>query len=424
MINYSLPYGTSSLVFSIQNSIPLSIIKPDNVVPASNPTAEVRKALDHPLKNLRLDSFLNVKSVAIAINDKTRPVPHDILLPPLLQTLANMGVEAQSIALIIASGTHTPMTSDDFGKILPANIIRSYQVMAHNCDSNDLVFLGETAAKTPVYVNKKFYDADLRIVIGNIEPHHFMGFSGGVKSAAIGLAGRATININHSMLVDPNAVTGLYETNPMRMDVEEIGRLMKVQYALNTILNHDKKIVHVLAGDPLDVMKTGIALSRNVCQVKCKRRFDLVIASAGGHPKDINLYQAQKALTHAAMVTKDGGVIILVAACPEGSGSRDFEDYVRGVSTPDEVFKKFSRDGFCIGPHKAFQIARIVSKVKVILVSSISADLVKSFFMTHARNPEEAMEIAMGHFSSKPAIAILPQAVNTIPVIPNNKNFE
>ena len=174
---------------------------------------------------------------------------------------------------------------------------------------------------TPVWVNRRFVEADLRIVVGNIEPHQFQGFSGGVKSAAIGLAGRETVNHNHAMMTDPLAQLGRYDDNPARQDVEEIGRLIGIHVVLNAILNEKKKIMHVVAGEPAAVMEIGIPLSRKVCQVAIAAPFNLVIASPGGHPKDINVYQTQKALAHANLITRDGGMVILAAACPEGSGS-------------------------------------------------------------------------------------------------------
>ena len=134
-----------------------------------------------------------------------------------------------------------------------------------------------------------------------------MGFSGGVKGAAIGLAGRATINHNHAMMSDPRAALDRYDDNPARQDVEEIGRLIGVHFALNTILNREKQLIHVLAGEPVAVMQAGIPLVRDLVEIPVSAPFDLVIASPGGHPKDINLYQAQKALAHAARIAKPGG---------------------------------------------------------------------------------------------------------------------
>ena len=324
MKEFQLPYGKGTLTARLPNQANVDLIAPQDPPGAPDPLQAVAAAVSAPLR-VDLTHLLSVsRSAAIAINDKTRPVPHQYLLSPLLKRLEAGGIPPERIHLIIATGTHLPMQPDEFAKILPADLLSRYPVVSHDCDAPDLVDLGYTSRLTPVKINRRFMQADLRIVLGNIEPHHFMGFSGGVKSAAIGLAGRATIVQNHSMLPEPNAKAGHYEDNPMRQDVEEIGKLARIQLALNAILNNEKQIVRVFFGDPVAVMEAGVPLARQICQVSIQHLYDLVIASAGGYPKDINLYQAQKALTHAAMMTRDGGTILLLAACAEGVGSAGY----------------------------------------------------------------------------------------------------
>jgi nickel-dependent lactate racemase len=260
-------------------------------------------------------------------------------------------------------------------------------------------------------------EADLRIVVGNLEPHHFMGFSGGAKSAAIGLAGRSTINSNHAMLPHPNAKTGHYEDNPMRQDVEAIGRMIGIHFAINAILNLEKEIVQVVAGDPTAVMLAGIPLARQVCQVPVLGLYDLVIASAGGHPKDINFYQSQKALTHSALITRDQGKIILAAACPEGSGSLSYEHFMEGLDRWEAVVEQFQQQGFQVGPHKAFQVARIISRTQAILVSQLPPEQVKRLLLKPAPNLDSAIGFALADLGPDSRIAVMPYAVTTVPVL-------
>jgi nickel-dependent lactate racemase len=191
------------------------------------------------------------------------------------------------------------MAAEEFPSIIPEAILRRYPVLSHNArDAETLLYLGETSRGTPMWVNKHFAQADVRIVVGNIEPHQFVGFSGGVKTAAIGLGGAQTIQHNHAMLSLPGARLGEFETNPARQDVEEIGAAAGVQFALNAVLNQEKQIVHALAGNPLAVMKAGIPLSRQVCQLGVPAPYDLLLVSPGGHPKDINVYQAGWRMRH------------------------------------------------------------------------------------------------------------------------------
>jgi len=244
-----------------------------------------------------------------------------------------------------------------------------------------------------------------------------MGFSGGVKTASIGLAGRRTINQNHALLPHPKAKTGHYLDNPMRMEVEEIGQRMGVQFALNAILNDRKEIINVLFGDPTLVMENGIPLVKSLCQVPVKGTYDLVIASAGGYPKDINLYQSQKALTHASLITKDGGTVILLAACSEGIGSKGYEKFMDGVTSFQEVFRKFNDQGFEVGPHKAFLVARDASRLNIQLLSIMDPDLVREFLLSPIVDLKMKLSKAISELPPSGRVAIMPNATITIPVI-------
>lgn len=363
-------------------------------------------------------SLANAKSIAIAINDKTRPVPHQYLLPPLLDTFQKIGIHERQIKFFIATGTHLPMQPDDFHGVLPDEILSRYQVQSHDCDNSQrLIHLGETPAGTPVYVNAEYYQADYKVVVGNIEPHHFMGFSGGNKSASIGMTGRQTVNHNHSMLLDDRCRLGEYENNPMRQDVEDIGRMIGVNLAINAILNDHKQIVNALAGDPIQVMEAGVPLARSLCQVPVDGYFDLVIASAGGYPKDINLYQAQKALTNSALITRDGGTIILVAACPEGAGSQGYIDFMKGVLSHQEAIEKFKHQEFRVGPHKAYQFAKIGSKFKIMLKSKIPNELVSNLLLNPIHDLQTTILSEIELLGGNPRIAVLPGATNTLPIM-------
>lgn len=419
MTTYQLPYGSRHMTVNIPDHFHTDLIAPKLVQPTADPMDLVNQALDKPFGKSSLDHFSGARSAAVAINDKTRPVPHEVLLPPLLSRLEAMGIKPGSISLLIATGTHPPMPTPEFGKVVPREILGRYPVYSHDCDAPDLVSLGETSIGTPIYTNRRFIEADLRIVVGNIEPHHFMGYSGGVKTASVGLGSRTTINKNHALLTHPLAVTAHYEDNPMRVDVEEIGSRIGVHFALNAIMNTDKQIVRVLAGDPVEVMLTGIPITRQICQVPIDQAYDVVIAAPGGHPKDINLYQSQKALTHAAMMTRAGGTIVLLAACPDGSGSAGYERAMQGLTSFKEVFDHFSHSEFEVGPHKAYLVARDASRVNIMMVSEMTPEKVRSLLLT----PVDDLDASLTNlFTTLPAasrVAILPYGTITIPSMHN-----
>jgi nickel-dependent lactate racemase len=418
MAEYRLPFGRLSLPACLPDDLPVDVIAAQYFPAVSNPQRSVEAALQSPVGEVRLENFADSPSVAIAINDKTRPVPHGDLLPPLLAHLTTMGIPPQAVTLIIATGTHPPMQPDEFAKVLPANLLARYTVICHDCDDQaNLVDLGVTARGTPVWVNRLYAQAGLRIVLGNIEPHQFQGFSGGVKTAAIGLAGRLTINHNHAMMREPLSRLGEYDQNPARQDVEEIGRRIGVHFALNAVLNEDKAIVHTLAGGPEAVMRAGIPLVRQVCQVAVPSLYDLMIVSPGGHPKDINLYQAQKGLAHACLVTRPGGTVILAAACPEGSGSRSYEAWMQGVHSYAEIFARFKQEGFQVGPHKAFQIARDASRVRLRTYTEMPEDFARFLLLNPISDLQVAVEQALVDLLPGGRVGLMPHATSTIPYL-------
>ncbi len=412
------PYGTSYLKAELPGGYAVEFVLPREQGAAEDPATLALQAVYNPLGDVKPPRA--GQTVAIAINDKTRPVPHEHLLPPVLNGMRHAGVRDEDVLFIIATGTHPRMESAEYDTILPPDVLDTYRVVCHDAvDETKLTRLGETARGTPVFINSDYMAADYRIVIGNIEPHQFQGFSGGVKSAAIGLAGERTINHNHAMMRDEQARLGEYERNPARQDVEEIGTMIGIDFAVNAILNREKQIIRAFAGDAYAVMQAGIPEARALFEVPVAAPFDLMIASPGGHPKDINLYQAQKGMAHAALVTRAGGQLILSAACPEGSGNREYEDWMRHprIRSHEDVFERFARDGFKVGRHKAFQVSRDASRVHVSLVSELDDGLARKLLLVPQPDLQAAIDHTLGQLPRSARIGIMPAANSTMPVL-------
>ncbi len=420
MSTHHLPYGRGQVTFGLPVDWQVTVLAPTAVPGLADPRAAVGEAIDHPVPpgNAPLDRLAGVRSAAIAINDKTRPVPLAILLPPLLERLALLGVPDDAVTLLIATGTHPVMRPEEFPALLPPEILARYRVISHDCGAAaDLVYLGKTTRGTPVWINRRFLVADVRIVVGDIEPHQFQGFSGGVKGAAIGLAGKATVDRNHSMMLDPEARPATFGRNPARQDVEEIGRMIGVHFVLDAVLNEEKQIAAVFAGAPDAVIEAGMPAARRLYEVPVAEPFDLLIASPGGHPKDINLYQAQKALAAAAAVTRPGAPIILAAACPEGSGSASYDAWMAGMTSHEAVIERFNREGFRIGAHKAFQVSRDALGRQVILVSDQSPGTVARWLLEPAASLADAVACVCSKLPARPHAGILPAGNVTVPVL-------
>jgi lactate racemase len=419
MQNYRLPYGKSSIDFELglkpESGHCIELLAPQYQAPAADPLHEVEQAVSAaafpPYRGGRC---------AIAINDHTRPVPHQHLLPPLLQKLERTGIPADRILMVIATGTHPPLPPERFREIMPEDLIGRYRVVCHNAaEETALKYLGETSRGTPVWIHREYAEAELRMVVGNLEPHQFVGFSGGAKSAAIGLAGPLTVKHNHSMMARPEAQIGRYEDNPCRQDIEEIGRLLGIQLALNAILGESKKIIRALAGRPDEVMAAGIPLVRQINEVTVAAPYDLMIVSPGGHPKDVNIYQAQKALAHAALVTRPGGIILIAAACPEGTGSDKYENWMleQSMASHDAVVERFISEGYRIGPHKAFQISRDARRFRVVWHSEMEPGFIRRLLLEPAGDFVRRIHEAAASLPVRSRIGIMPAANATIPVL-------
>lgn len=417
MRTFTLPYGKTNLQIEVNDRMQIDLYLPAELAFNGQENSLIDTAIRNPLNYSKFTENVSKNTtVAITINDKTRPVPNNLLFPPLLEYLLQMGVQKSNISIIIATGTHTPMPENEFSMLLKPEILSEFKVISHNCDDEtNLTFKGTTSRGTPVFVNTLYDQADLKIVVGDIEPHHFAGFSGGVKSASIGVSGRKTISHNHSLLQDPKSCVGCYEENPLRQDIEEIGVMIGVDLALNAILNEKKEILHVFFGNPKDVLLAGIKVIRENELTLINQPYDLVIASAGGYPKDINLYQAQKALTHASLFCREGGTVILAAACNEGVGSQGYVDFMKGISSHAEARDKIAKEGFHVGPHKALQFALIAEKVNILLKTEIDTQIMEGLLLETIDDMQTSINNAILSFSTPPRIAVLPFATATIP---------
>jgi nickel-dependent lactate racemase len=408
-----IPFGRGKVTLPLPSGWAPDLLRPHAVLPAADPAGEVTRGLENLLGGNALARCRGAKSIAIAVSDETRPVPNSLLLPILLKKLEASGAPKSSIRIIIASGLHPPLPSSRFANILPAEILSAHPVCAHDAKAPDLLFLGRTSRGTPVYVNPLFRKADLRIAVGLVDPHQFVGYTGGVKCAAVGLAGAQTIQHNHSFLFHPQAVVGEIQNNPVRQDLEEVGKIMGVDLAVNVVLDETNRLLKSFCGDPLEVEKIGSEFCRTVYEIPVSREYDIVIASPGGYPKDINLYQAQKGLAHATPVVRRGGDLVLLAECPDGHGEEEFFRTMKRFSSPAEIVEEFPKEPFRMGAHKAFLWARSLARAEVHMCSAMGEELSRLFMVTPAKNLGETFARLKAKYPSSPKIAVMPKANST-----------
>ncbi|HBV88427.1 nickel-dependent lactate racemase [Desulfosporosinus sp. BICA1-9] len=383
------------------------LIPPDTLAPLENEHEGINMALRNPVGCKALSELVQpTDKIAIIVSDNTRPVPTYKLLPSILEELHCAGIEEQNITIVFALGIHRRMTTEEEIQVIGREVVGKYKTV----QPMEYVFKGRTSRNTPIEVCREVDEADFLILTGNIEFHYFAGYSGGYKALMPGVSTRDAIQNNHKMMLDPRAAIGCADGNPLREDIEEFGRQFPRTFLVNVVLNSDKEIIHVVAGDPILAHRSGCKVLDQCYKVAVPEFADLVIVSAGGYPKDMNLYQAQKALENAARVTKEGGKIVLVAELREGFGEDIFEDWLMNSSTIDEIISKINEE-FILGGHKAAAIAKLLKKHEVLLFSALHDDIGRKAFFTPLK---DLYELTQGTFE---CIYIIPYGNQTLPEV-------
>jgi len=415
IIKLRLPFGHSTLGARVPVGNTLDILTPKEGESVADEAALLRGALASPIGTARLrDLARSGQKVAIITSDLTRPCPSDRLLPLVLGELAVAGVSETDVTVIAATGLHRPMTPSELEATVGSDVYRRVRVIHH--DPADTVHLGLTSTGTPVAFFRPVVEADLRVCLGNIEFHYFAGYSGGAKAVFPGCASEATITANHAMMVRPEAVAGRLEGNPVRADIEEGASLVGVDFILNVVVDGRKRVVGAVAGDVTAAHRRGCDLVAQRGVVSISRRADIVLVSAGGYPKDVNLYQAQKALDNAGHAVREGGIIILVAECGEGFGNRAFESWMREASSPDDLLDRIQRE-FVLGGHKAAAIATVLKRSQVYLVSALPDEAARCCGMVPFDDLEAALQVALREMGSTADVIVMPQGGSVLPVV-------
>jgi lactate racemase len=291
-------------------------------------------ALDHPIGCEPLVKLAGGKrTAAISVCDITRPAPNGITLPPLLERLHAAGIPVEGITILIATGLHRAASPDELNTILGPGIAGRYRVESH--DARDFAAhrsLGATRRGTPVYIDERFMAADLHLTLGFIEQHLMLGFSGGRKMVAPGLAAQETIKVIHSprFMREPMATEGSIEDNPLHAELLEIAAMARHDFMLDVTLTQERAISGVFAGDPVTAHAAGVRFLESTSTSSTPALADAVITCAAGYPLDLTFYQTVKGVTAAQHIVKPGGRILVLGECAEGMGSPEFARMLAG----------------------------------------------------------------------------------------------
>lgn len=408
-------YGLGVQTVEVPEKNLLAVLESNPVAHERRGEEAVRYALANPIgAPLLRQKVQKGEKIAIVTSDISRPLPSYDVLPAVLDELYAGGVLAEDITVVLALGSHRKHTEEEKRKLVGE---RCYgEVRCVDSDVNDCVHMGVTKAGTPVDITRVVAEADVRICLGNIEFHYFAGYSGGAKAIMPGVSTPAAIQQNHRMMVSPDACAGQLEGNPVRADIEEAGEICGIDYIVNVVLDEHKHIVYAVAGDVTAAHRVGCAYLDKMYRKKLPQRADIVLVSQGGAPKDANLYQVQKALDNARHAVRDGGTIILMGACPEGLGSKKFEEWLTTAPTAHSMVERIAQQ-FELGGHKAAAIGMVLDRAQIDLVSEMDDDFVRSIFLIPQPTAQAAFDAAMETYGAEATVIAMPYGGSTLPYI-------
>ena len=408
----TIPYGEEKISFEIPRRNLAWIIDRGRREPYGDVAKALREALRRPIASRPLRELAyNARRVVILVDDYTRPTPQRLLLPPILDELREAGVSEDQVEVIVALGTHRPMRRSEMEAKFGGEVLDRVEVRNFDChDEAELIDIGKTPMGVEVVVSRSVYEADLVIGVGNIVPHCYAGWAGGGKIVQPGVCGVKTIEETHiaagmtrpifKMAGDPD--------NRVRRMIDEVAMKSGLRFIVNTVLNERDEVCHLAVGHPLKAFREGIKEAEKLYCRGIPDRADIVVVS--GHPADIDYWQALKPTDYACLGVKRGGVIILVAPCPEGVSPVHGELRDMGLLTYDEALEAYRRGEIEDGVAAAALMihAQIRGHAKIICVShGLSEGDKEALGFEHADSVEEALEMALKEMGEKAKIGVI-----------------
>lgn len=426
MKEVKMKYGEQKINVCIKEENLLGIIEANKVKMDKDEDQIIMDALLNPISSARLKKLVHKgEKVCIVIPDVTRAWQKTSkFLYRIVEELNSGGVEDKDIIFISALGSHRKQSKEEHEQLLGKELSSRFEVIDHECqDKESLLYLGETSYGTPVYVNKIAMSCDHIVLTGGIIYHLLVGWSGGKKTILPGIAGVETIMKNHSLCmndtlgegVNANVRCGNIENNPVHLDMLEAASFVRPTFIFNVVMGTDGNIAGAVAGNYIDAHTKGREIVESLDGVFIDKKAQLAIASSGGYPKDINLYQSIKTLINAKEAVCEGGYIIALAKCSEGiGGDKNLQDIILNYNNLLDR-EKALREDFTIAKFVAYYFCEIAYKYNVILVSDIDPKLAQKANMRAVKTLEEALKIVQEEIGENVLTYLMPHAANTLP---------
>ena len=424
MQRFTIPYGKQSLELCVPDDVDVQVLLSNPVETASDVEAAVKAAVLNPIGCPRLKDLARPgQKVAIIVTDITRKLPEEIILPILLDELEAAGVSMSDVKGVIATGTHRPNTPDEIIEMFGRDVYERIEFINHDAyDKEQLVYLGKSARGIPLVTNRFVAEADLRISTGVVETHLFAGYSGGVKSVAVGVAGEETIAATHNaeMLQHPSTRLGVVEGNIFREFLTEATRAVGLDFIVNVVQTGDKRLVQAVAGDPVAAFEEAVKTARRLYEIQIDQQADIVV-SCVSYPKSRDLYQATRAANTVVFgpkpIVKQGGKIIIPTPCEDGLGHEGYYHLMKNEPSVEALLAKLQREGFAPGEQKAMLLGKIVQWAQLVVTDClIEPKVLQDLFITPMGTVQEALDAALAE-NPGAKVYIIPDGPLTLPIL-------
>jgi nickel-dependent lactate racemase len=407
-------FGKGTLGLEVPDGHDCQILNSASGQPIPDPVAAIEAALDDPAAGPPLASIAQGKrSAAISVCDITRPAPNPIVLPPLLRKLEAAGIPRENISILVATGLHRAATEAEIRHIVGPETATEYRVLNHDARRRDRHrHLGRTRSGTPVWIDERFIRADLHMSLGFIEPHLMLGFSGGRKMIAPGLAAQETITELHSprFMRDPRSGEGSVEDNPLHAELLEIASMARHDFLIDVALTRDRRIAAVFAGEPRAAHAAGVQWVRSSQLQVLDEPVDTVITSGGGYPLDLTFYQSIKGVTAASHIVRPGGRILLVGACDEGLGGAEFQEMMTKYGSDAEFLRGIEQAPVTIDQWQLEKLALVTREKEVLYyLPGVPAESHRHFWGRVFTKPEQAVSALFAGLGPSARIAVIPE---------------
>ncbi len=410
-----LDYGRTGLDVTLPAERVVRSLAIKHFPPLANPAAALAEVLARPNGTPPLAELARGRRDAcILICDVTRPVPNQILLPPLLATLEAAGIPRERILILVATGLHRPNEGAELVEMVGHEIVDRYRIENHHGHAlAEHTFLGTSPRGVPIWIDTRYVEADLKITTGLIEPHLMAGFSGGRKLVCPGVAALETVKVWHGpdFIEHPRADCGILDGNPVHEENTWIARHTGCDFIVNVVIDDQRRPLRWVAGEMEAAFLEGVEFVRGVVVDSLAEPVDVVVTSCAGYPLDTTFYQAVKGLTGALPIVKQGGTIIMAASLSEGIGSAEFQSLFReNASLELFVERVLGKDYFVLDQWQVEELAKVRRKARVKIVSDgLSREVLDGLFVESAASVEEAVAESLAEYGPAATMAVIPK---------------